>query len=229
MKHVSFSVFGLMLLMFGMFAFVPSFVFAQMPAPGTTQTVCYRPINNRTPVTLEVEKSSPEGKCKDGWVAKALPVNAKVACQGFDGGAGQTIYPADNKDKCEAGKTPRTIKAYTPPAGGGTGTGGGGTTTPPTAKPVDFNEPIGTLDNPLGVDNLVDFALRATRILLALIAIAATVVIILSGFRMVIANGNTKTIGDAKTAITYAVIGLIVALMSFSIVAILQNLIQSRL
>jgi hypothetical protein len=44
---------------------------------------------------------------------------------------------------------------------------------------------------------------------------------------MITAAGNEETYGQAKKTVTWAVLGLIVAMLSFSIVAIVQNLLQA--
>jgi hypothetical protein len=222
MKYFLLPIFGSLVFILAFSVFTPSFASAQ--ATGESKDVCGKLVQNKPVVEFAVNNTCPTGN-----ITRVLVVDGKVCVRTTTGGLTITDLDPTTK-KCKVNNaTVVTVQQAGSSTGTGTGTGGGGNTKPPTASTVDFNEPIGTLDNPLGVDNLVDFSLRATRILLSLVAIAATVVIVISGFRMVIANGNTKTIGDAKTAITYAVIGLIVALMSFSIVAILQNLIQSRL
>jgi hypothetical protein len=53
------------------------------------------------------------------------------------------------------------------------------------------------------------------------------IMIIIGGFRMIFAQGNEEAFGKAKKTITYAVIGLVVAVMSFSIVQIISNILTS--
>lgn len=62
--------------------------------------------------------------------------------------------------------------------------------------------------------------------LLGLIVIAAVVVIVIAGFRMVAGGGNPSQIAQAKKAIVWAIVGLVVAFMSFAIVQIIQNFLQ---
>jgi hypothetical protein len=52
--------------------------------------------------------------------------------------------------------------------------------------------------------------------------------IVIGGFRMVVSQGNEHGVGQAKKTITWAIVGLIVAVMAYSIVAIVQSLLVSK-
>lgn len=54
--------------------------------------------------------------------------------------------------------------------------------------------------------------------LLFIIGIAAVIIIIIAGFRMVMANGDSQSVARARSSIIYAVIGLIVAVSAYAIV-----------
>lgn len=54
--------------------------------------------------------------------------------------------------------------------------------------------------------------------ILMVLGIVAVIVIIISGFRYVISNGDESGVKQGKDAILYAVIGLIVAMLAFVIV-----------
>lgn len=82
------------------------------------------------------------------------------------------------------------------------------------------------LINPLPTDNLLATFLNIAKGFLAGIAIWAVIFIIVGGFRMVVAAGNEEAITVAKKTITWAILGLVIALLSFSIVAIVQNLLN---
>jgi hypothetical protein len=82
------------------------------------------------------------------------------------------------------------------------------------------------IQNPIGAETAPELISRAIQILLGLIAMIAVVVIIVAGIRMVTAGGNPDQIKTAKSAIMWAIVGLVVALMSFSIVAIVERLIK---
>ncbi len=95
-----------------------------------------------------------------------------------------------------------------------------------TADLGDLDQVLGSIFNPLTVWSVPELITSIIRVLFALISIAAIVIIIISGFRMVLASGNEEQLTKAKKAITWAIIGLIVSLLSFSIVSIIQNLIS---
>jgi hypothetical protein len=46
------------------------------------------------------------------------------------------------------------------------------------------------------------------------------------GFQMVISSGNPDALKTAKATITWAILGLVVALLSYSIVGIVQSLLE---
>jgi hypothetical protein len=99
---------------------------------------------------------------------------------------------------------------------GDTGNGGGGGMQGQSDK---------TLYNPIsGVDNLTDLLLKIMQGFLVIIGVWSVVFIVLGGFRLVMSQGNEEAVSAAKKTITWAVIGLVIALLSFSIVAIVQNL-----
>jgi magnesium-transporting ATPase (P-type) len=56
------------------------------------------------------------------------------------------------------------------------------------------------------------------NVMLILIGIVAVIMLIVGGFRYVLSNGNEKAVSGAKDTILYAVIGIVVALLSFAIV-----------
>jgi hypothetical protein len=62
---------------------------------------------------------------------------------------------------------------------------------------------------------------------LALIGAWAVIAIIIGGFRMILAQGNEEAYGQANKSIQRAVIGVVVALLSFSIIAIVQDLLSA--
>lgn len=72
--------------------------------------------------------------------------------------------------------------------------------------------------------SLSQLALQLIRILFLLIIIAAVIVIVVAGFRMTTGGGNPEQIKKAKKAIVWAILGVIVALMSYSVVEIISRL-----
>jgi hypothetical protein len=82
--------------------------------------------------------------------------------------------------------------------------------------------------NPLPTDSLIDMFLYIGKGFLALIGAWAVIAIIIGGFRMILAQGNEEAYGQAKKSIQWAVIGVVVALLSFSIIAIVQDLLSAN-
>lgn len=110
-------------------------------------------------------------------------------------------------DACSCGKTDEQIKTQCTAA------------TNPTI-------PTDKLINPIPTEGLLETFLGITKGFLAGLAIWAVIAIIFAGFRMVISAGNEEAITQAKKAITWAILGLVVALLSFSMVAIVQNILN---
>ena len=68
-------------------------------------------------------------------------------------------------------------------------------------------------------DDIVSkYAGRAINILFMIVGIAAVVVIIIAGVMMMTSQGDAAKIKTAKSAIIYAIIGLLIALAAFMIV-----------
>jgi hypothetical protein len=61
--------------------------------------------------------------------------------------------------------------------------------------------------------------------MLLVIGALTVAVIIYGGFQMVLSRGNESAITEAKRTLTYAIAGLLVAVLAFSIVGIIQNII----
>ena len=66
--------------------------------------------------------------------------------------------------------------------------------------------------------SLTDNIKNIINVMLLVIGIVAVIMLIVGGFRYVLSNGNEKAVSGAKDTILYAVIGIVVALLSFAIV-----------
>lgn len=66
--------------------------------------------------------------------------------------------------------------------------------------------------------SLTDVITAVVNTILYIVGIVAVVMIIVGGFRYVVSNGDSAQISAAKSTITYAVVGLIVAAAAFAIV-----------
>lgn len=99
-------------------------------------------------------------------------------------------------------------------------------TTKPNNTSTSTSVKIPQIDNPFGpaADTIPGVINRVINVLLALIIIAAVIVIVISGFRMVVGGSNPEQLKKAKTGIIWAIIGIVVALMSFAIVQIIQQI-----
>ncbi len=137
-------------------------------------------------------------------------------------------------DKGNSGSTPGSGGG----SGSGSGTGSNSNVPPNNSVPnediktdtdftlVNLDDPIGTFDNLLNFGSVPEAIVSLIRILFILIGISAVIVIIIAGFRMVVDSGNETQMKKAKEAITWSIVGLIVSILAFSIVAIIQRIIQ---
>ena len=72
-------------------------------------------------------------------------------------------------------------------------------------------------------DTLPDLIKNVINILLYIIGAVAVIMIIIGGIRYVTSNGDQAHVKAAKDTIMYAVIGLIVAILAYSIVAFVTS------
>ncbi len=70
------------------------------------------------------------------------------------------------------------------------------------------------------LERLIDFLVK-------LVGTVALVLLVIGGFRLVVAAGDDTAMNKAKDMIKYALIGLIVALLAYIIVATVQALLYS--
>lgn len=65
--------------------------------------------------------------------------------------------------------------------------------------------------------------MRVTNLLALVIGVTAVIVIIVSGMRYIFSAGDASSIGTAKKAIIYALVGIAIALAARSIIAFVIN------
>jgi len=65
---------------------------------------------------------------------------------------------------------------------------------------------------------------KATTGFIGFVSMIAFLMLVISGVRFVVAYGNDEAVGKAKNEAMYAIIGLIIALLAYTIVAIIANL-----
>jgi hypothetical protein len=155
---------------------------------------------------------------KNNITVKYAEGNAKVNVEGLkSGGGGSTGTGAGAGGNVGA----NTGAGNTGAGAGGAGGGAGGGTVDTSLKE--------TLFNPLPSDSLTGTLLGIAKGFLAIVGLWGVVFVMIGGFKMVIANGNEEAITAAKKTITWAVLGVVVALLSFSIIAIVQNLLGAEI
>ena len=84
------------------------------------------------------------------------------------------------------------------------------------------------LYNPLPTGDLIQMFLVITQAFLAIVAIVAVLFIIVGGFLMTTAGGNEEMYAKGRKTITWAILGLIIATLSFSIIAIVMNILRAN-
>lgn len=72
--------------------------------------------------------------------------------------------------------------------------------------------------------NPVDLILTIINYILSFVSLAAVIVIIIAGIRLIISQGNDEEKDKAKKAILYAIIGLIIILISRIIVSVVWTI-----
>jgi hypothetical protein len=83
------------------------------------------------------------------------------------------------------------------------------------------------LQNGLG-DNLRDAVVALIGKFMAFIAVVAVGVLVFAGIRMVVSGGSEEQLTVAKKMATWAIIGLATSMLSYSIIAIIQNTLSNK-
>ncbi len=177
----------------------------------------------------------------------ACSINGNYVCPGTSDQGDCTTSPQCSADK-NACKDIDSANCGKATSNGSNPTGVPGSNPAPTGVPSPNPAPSGVpqsntgspdvdckanpnscLYNPLPTSSLKDMFLIIVRGFLYMTGIISVIFIIIGGFRMVIAQGDEEAYGVAKKTITWAVIGLVIALLSFSIIAIVENVIGATL
>lgn len=79
--------------------------------------------------------------------------------------------------------------------------------------------------NPISYTSLGGLMVALIRFLLIMVGSLSVLFIIIGAVRMVTSAGNEKAVTAGKQTVQWAVLGLVVALMSFSIIFMVQSLI----
>ncbi|MBP9779441.1 hypothetical protein KBD33_02325 [Candidatus Gracilibacteria bacterium] len=104
----------------------------------------------------------------------------------------------------------------------------------PTESASVFLEKCGTDSDPItdsdtGADGVREMVTKVAKTALGFAALFAIGAIVWSGIQYTTSYGDDEKIKKAKSTATFALIGLIIALTSFSLVSILVNFIYERL
>ena len=81
----------------------------------------------------------------------------------------------------------------------------------------DAQEGINTAKGNLQTTSLTDSVANVTNIMIMIIGVVSVIMLIIGGFRYVLSGGDQKGTSAAKDTILYAIIGVVVALLSYSI------------
>lgn len=179
--------------------------------------------------------------------------NFKVECGTST--SGSTLLPKDSREfKCTYPKEPvATYKVkLTPLAKGSKAIGDAAElsvtekeTKPPTdTKPADtkpvatgpvpkvfkpYVDAIGdslTIDNPSNESDVTGIVAKIINWLLLIVAMLSAVMIIYAGLLLIFNGGDESRAAKGKTTLTWAVIGMVVALSAFAIVNIIQGILN---
>lgn len=77
------------------------------------------------------------------------------------------------------------------------------------------------LENPLkGIDTVIDLLINVTRFVLGLTALVAVIMVIYGGFTLMLSRGNAQAVQKGKEIIIWAIVGMGVAILSYSIMSL---------
>lgn len=142
------------------------------------------------------------GTCSDSQpIVACVPPNQYKAGMYCNRVAGCPQYRASQ---------PTTPPTSTPPAQTPTGSSGGGTTQAKTGI---------SIPNPLGNCNDASCVIsRVIRAILGVVAVVATFMFIWGGVLMLTSGGNERQVRQAKDTLTWAAIGIIIIIISWSVI-----------
>lgn len=103
-----------------------------------------------------------------------------------------------------------------------------GTVPPPCDGEGDRSDSWEAIEAPIDIPSIGALIVRLIRYLLALVASVAVLSIVIGGFRMVMSAGNEQAVAAGKKALLWAVLGLVTSVMAFTIVSILQDILQKN-
>ena len=84
-----------------------------------------------------------------------------------------------------------------------------------------------TIPNPLGTDSIPEVIGRIIDFLLKVAVPLATLVVLYAGFLFLTAGGDTEKINQAKKALLWAVIGVVVLMMARGVIEVIKSILIS--
>lgn len=94
----------------------------------------------------------------------------------------------------------------------------------PSVSAADPVPAIETIRNPVKSETFIALAFRIMKLLLGMAAGLAVVFVMVGATQFMISRGNPEQVTKGKDTIVWALLGLLIALFAFSLVAIVQNL-----
>ncbi len=76
-------------------------------------------------------------------------------------------------------------------------------------------------------NNLIELITTISNTILLLVGIVAVLFLIIGGFQYITSAGNPETVNKAKSTIIYAILGLIITLLSWVIVTFIINALRA--
>jgi hypothetical protein len=166
--------------------------------------------------TLDSAKNKPQFKAGTTFINTD---NHDVTLTGL---APATKYKYIVRSSPNAATTSTASAEYTFTTKNTDGTGGSGTTAPPA---FDWDGTIHITD-PTGDGQIGPVLTKIINWFLLVISLVAIIVMIYAGLLLVFNRGNEAQITKAKTTLVWAVIGLVVALGSFALVYLIQEVLK---
>ena len=85
-----------------------------------------------------------------------------------------------------------------------------------------------TIDPPPGIlrgdlSTLISFATSLIQLILIFSVVAATLFILIGAVKWIISGGDKQALAGAKSTVTYAIIGLVLAFISFAILGLFST------
>lgn len=147
----------------------------------------------------------------------------------YEQNTNRSILFAEGSGQVQAQGLTTTTPTTPTPGGTGGATQPGGATPTNGVKTDCLATPNSAdcLYNPLPTGDLTTMFLLIAKGTLGLVAVWAVIFIIVGGFRMVTSAGNEEAYGVAKKTVTWAILGVVIAVLSFSMVAIVEDLLKA--